>query len=199
MDNKCETDGPSKVTKGRKIQNRSVAFLEDALDTNGREWSRAIIRYTMFCLYDPYLMNICYEHLAYHLLLHTSLRTFAYDNLACDLLPHTIFFLQSFAYELLSYDLFLYELLITIFWHVIFFPIRSFSHQHLLTRIWYAIFLFTNFCLPSFAYDPLPYTMLCLRTFPYEHLLTNFWHTNIRRTNFCPVTAWAPERLRSIM
>ena len=86
------------------------------------------------------------------------LQTFAYD-----LLLDTIFF--SISYLLMAYVPFVYELLLTIFWHMIFFPIWLFSYKHLPVNIWHTIFFFTNFCLR-------PYAMQC---FVLNHFLTNIF------------------------
>ena len=95
-----------------------------------------------FVLYD--LLTIIFLRTSG--ILSFSLRIFAYDLLACDLLSFTIIFLRVFTYEHLAYDLFPYELLLTIFCRTIFCPMKTLAYEHLLTNLWHTIIRHTNIC-----------------------------------------------------
>ena len=117
-------DGLSKTTNGRNIQNRSVAFLEDVLDTN-------------FCVISfERRSSALYEHI-----LRTSAKSIWHATFSSILSSSCNLLLTSF-----GTPSFLYELLLTIFC-----PIQSSSHELLLTNNWYTIFFFTNFYLRFYA------------------------------------------------
>ena len=144
IDNKYEMDGLSKTTDGRNIQNSTVAFQEESLDTNGYVPSLDI---RSSALYDHNLTNICYEHLVYHVFFFKSfcIRSFGIRSFASYDLLLTIFCLRTSGIRSV-----LYELLLTIFC-----PMRSFSYEPLLTDIWHTIFTRT-FAHNLLSYDLLP-------------------------------------------
>ena len=113
-------------------------------------------------LHDPYLTNIFFEHLTYHLLVFKLLHTIIWHTIFCPIRSpsydhfltsfwHTIFPLRTFPYDLLAYDL--------LFQTIIF--LRTFTYEYLAYDLFLYELLLTIFCL----------TIFCpMRTFAHELL-----------------------------
>ena len=174
--------GRNTTTNGRKMQNSSVASLEDAFsirtDANERVPSFDIRFSALMIFILPTFSTSIWRVI--FLFTNFCIRSFGIRSFALYDLRLTIFCLRTsgirssslrtFAYDLSAYDL-LYHTIIYL---------RTFAYEHLAYDLFlYELFL-TIFCR----------TIFCpIRSFAYEHLLTNFRHTNNWHTNICPVTA----------